>query len=89
MPFKDKEFGACVASHVLEHVDDPERALEECHRVADRVWIITPPWWDVGTWLTPTHRWTIVKSGSPEYRRYNPLWSWLLLGLGLVAAWRV
>jgi len=87
MPFEDKEFGACVASHVLEHTDDPKRALRECHRVADRVWLILPPWWDVGTWLTPTHRWTIVKSSPLEYRQYSPLPAWLIAALALWAAW--
>jgi len=87
MPFEDKEFGACVASHVLEHVDDPKRALEECHRVADRVWIIAPPWWDAGTWLTPTHRWIIVKSSPLKYRPYTPLPAWFITALALWAAW--
>jgi len=88
MPFGDKEFGACVASHVLEHTDDPERALRECHRVADRVWVVAPPLWDVGTWLTPTHKWLVV-GGSLRFVRYNPAGAWALLGLACILGWMV
>ncbi len=55
--FDDKEFGAVYASHVLEHVDDPDTALKELHRVSENVFIITPlpiwPW----SWLHPDHKW--------------------------------
>ena len=57
LPFPDKHFGAAIASHVLEHVDRPRTALRELHRVADRVFVITPPWWAPHTWLHPGHRW--------------------------------
>ncbi len=57
--FKDKQFGAAYAAHVLEHVDDPEKALRELHRVADEVFVITPlplwPW----TWFHPEHKWIL------------------------------
>jgi len=87
MPFSDKEFGACVVSHVLEHTDDPRKALSECRRVADRVWVINPPLWDVGTWLTPTHKW-LVSSGS-EYKlvRYDPRSAWIALACGILMAY--
>ncbi len=55
--FSDKQFGAVYAAHVLEHVDNPEQAMKELHRIADRVFTITPlpiwPW----TWLHPEHKW--------------------------------
>ena len=35
LPFGDKQFGAVIASHVLEHVEEPESALAELRRVAD------------------------------------------------------
>jgi ubiquinone/menaquinone biosynthesis C-methylase UbiE len=57
LPFADKQFGAAIASHVLEHVDDPQQALAEMHRVADEVFVITPPWWAPHTWLHPGHLW--------------------------------
>jgi len=84
MPFEDKEFGACVASHVLEHVGNPEKALKECHRVADRVWIIEPPLWDVGTWLTPTHKWLIVRSSPIRFVRYNPASAWTVFIMAIL-----
>ncbi len=55
--FRDKQFGAVYASHVLEHVENPDAALCELQRVADHVFVITPlpiyPW----AWLHPEHRW--------------------------------
>ena len=55
--FRNKQIGAVYASHVLEHVEDPDAALQELHRVADNVFVITPlpifPW----TWLHPDHKW--------------------------------
>jgi SAM-dependent methyltransferase len=41
----DKHFGAVVASHVLEHLEDPAGALEEWRRVADEVFVIVPKAW--------------------------------------------
>jgi SAM-dependent methyltransferase len=57
--FTDKQFGAVYASHVLEHVEDPDTALLEMHRVAEHVFVITPlpifPW----AWFHPDHRWIL------------------------------
>jgi ubiquinone/menaquinone biosynthesis C-methylase UbiE len=64
LPFADKEFGALIASHVLEHVKDPEAAMAEFHRVADQVFVITPRWWAPHTWLHPGHRWYVTSSGG-------------------------
>jgi len=74
LPYHDKEFGAVVATHVLEHVDDPQKALAELHRVADEVFIVVPRWWAVHTWVHPGHQWYIrdeqeIRSGS-----MMPLW---------------
>jgi len=57
LPYGDKEFGALIASHVLEHLDDPLAALAEWERVADEVFVIVPPWWAPHTWLHPGHKW--------------------------------
>ena len=59
--FRDKQFGAVYASHVLEHVENPDAALKELHRVADNVFVITPlPLWPAA-WLGSGHRWIFWK----------------------------
>lgn len=42
MPFRDKAFDFVVASHVLEHVPEPERFLQELMRVGRAGYIETP-----------------------------------------------
>ena len=66
LPFGHKQFGAVVASHVLEHVPNPERALRELHRVADEVYVICPRWWAPHTWLHPGHYWYLRQDGTFE-----------------------
>lgn len=59
--FTDGQFGAVFASHLVEHLPDPDRALAEFRRVTgndpDALFIITPSWWSPVTWLHPNHRW--------------------------------
>ncbi len=55
--FKDKQFGSVYASHVLEHVDDPDRALKEMERVADKVFVVKPHFYDIMAWIFPGHKW--------------------------------
>jgi len=43
LPFKDKEFDIAVMGEILEHVENPQKALNEAIRVANRV-IITVPY---------------------------------------------
>lgn len=66
LPFGRKQFGAVIASHVLEHVQDPERALRELHRVADEVFVICPRWWAPHTWFHPGHRFYLRRDGTFE-----------------------
>ncbi len=66
----DGFFGATVASHVLEHVKDPEWVEAELRRVtAGPVYIITPKAIWLHTWSHPGHRWYRNEGG-----RYLPLW---------------
>jgi hypothetical protein len=59
--FKDKQFGAVYASHVLEHVEDVDTALKEFTRVAENVYLITPfPLWP-SAWFSPSHNWILWK----------------------------
>lgn len=63
LPFRAGHFGAVLASHVIEHVPDPDRALAELRRVVGGwrgVHVITPSWWAPHTWLHPGHRWFFV-----------------------------
>jgi len=55
--FRDKEFSVALLSHVLEHLDDPDKALAEAERVADDVIVITPSPIFPQTWLHPEHKW--------------------------------
>ncbi len=70
LPFSDRQFGAVIAAHILEHLDDPDRALAELNRVADRAFILVPDWWLPSAWLFPDHRWVYFqgKVGGPRLR---------------------
>jgi SAM-dependent methyltransferase len=69
--FREKQFGAVYASHVVEHVEDLDAALAELHRVADHVFIITPfplwPW----AWLWPDHKWVLWEGKKVAGTPYN------------------
>ncbi len=56
LPFADKQFGCGFASHVLEHLDNWEFALEEVCRVADDVVVVLPDPKYVSGWICPSHR---------------------------------
>ena len=55
--FGDKQFGAVFASHVLEHTEYPDKAISEMERVADRVFLVLPSWFNSFAWITPEHKW--------------------------------
>lgn len=59
--FKTGQFGAVLASHILEHVPDPRQALSEWLRVVggDRnaLFVVTPSWWAAHTVTHPGHLW--------------------------------
>ncbi len=42
LPFADKEFDFVIASHVLEHVENPELFIEELQRISNRGYIEVP-----------------------------------------------
>jgi len=44
LPFKDKTFDKCFCHHVLEHLDEPIRALTELRRVSRQSEIRVPYW---------------------------------------------
>jgi SAM-dependent methyltransferase len=59
-PFRDGSFREVRAIHVIEHVSDVMRTMEEIHRLlADggRAVIVTPHYTDFSSYCDPTHRW--------------------------------
>jgi len=59
LPFRDNVFDYAVASHVIEHVNDPSKALSELARVVrkgSRVMIRVPNFLNVNAYRDPTHR---------------------------------
>src|SRR5947207_3579615 len=58
-PFADSSFDRVVAIHVIEHVSDVIRAIEEFHRLAKphgTIRIETPHYTDFSSFCDPTHR---------------------------------
>ncbi len=59
-PFRDSSFDSVRAIHVIEHVSDVIRAMEEFHRVLrpdGRLILATPHYTDFSSFCDPTHRW--------------------------------
>jgi SAM-dependent methyltransferase len=59
-PFKDNSFDQVRAVHVIEHVSNVIRTMEEFHRVlrpGGEVYIATPHYTDFSSFCDPTHRW--------------------------------
>lgn len=57
LPFSDKSFDTVLCSEVLEHLDDPNRAVEELKRVARNYVLITVPHEPYFQWLNSLGRW--------------------------------
>lgn len=59
-PFRGDAFREIRAIHVIEHVEDVIRTIEEFHRLAapgGRIVIVTPHYTDFSSFCDPTHRW--------------------------------
>jgi SAM-dependent methyltransferase len=59
-PFRDNSFDRLEAIHVIEHVADVVRAIEEFHRLVRPGGVIavaTPHYTDFSSFCDPTHRW--------------------------------
>ena len=59
-PFAAGSFDEVRATHVIEHLSDVIRAMEEFHRLlrpGGRLTIVTPHYTDFSSYCDPTHRW--------------------------------
>jgi SAM-dependent methyltransferase len=59
-PFADNTFDHIHVSHVIEHVSDVIRTMEEFHRLTrpgGTIFIATPHYTDFSSFCDPTHRW--------------------------------
>jgi ubiquinone/menaquinone biosynthesis C-methylase UbiE len=66
-PFASKEFDIVYCSHVLEHVDSPERACAELQRIGKRGFIEVPTLGKdifLNTAASSNHRWYILRFGN-------------------------
>ena len=71
-PFRDSSFDELYATHVIEHVADVIRTMEEFHRLVrpgGRVHIVTPHYTDFSSFCDPTHRWHL---NSYSFRYFGP-----------------
>ncbi|MEN6618390.1 MAG: class I SAM-dependent methyltransferase [Rikenellaceae bacterium] len=61
LPFRDGEFDYVICCHVLEHVDNPDKFMQEQFRVAHKGYIETPSL--LGEFLAPkiSHKWVILE----------------------------
>lgn len=64
LPFKDKSFDYVIASHILEHVDDPKKFVAELERVASKGYIETPSELSETLFGWPFHKWTVRCEGD-------------------------
>jgi ubiquinone/menaquinone biosynthesis C-methylase UbiE len=56
LPFDDKQFGCAFASHILEHLNNWQFALDEMERVADNVVVVLPHPAYFSCWIHPRHK---------------------------------
>ena len=62
-PFADASFDELRAVHVIEHLSDVIRAIEEFHRLVrpgGRIFLATPHYTDFSSFCDPTHRWHLT-----------------------------
>lgn len=95
-PFPDNAFSKVICSHVLEHVQDPKKALEEIHRICKPgavVEIYTPHYSSLDSWNDVTHRYHFGLSAfQPFYENkgktplFRLLRKQLLFGKGFLSS---
>lgn len=56
LPFSDRQFSVAFSSHVLEHLDNWQQAMDEWNRVADKVVVVLPNPVSITGLLHPDHK---------------------------------
>ena len=98
-PFRDNSFGEVRAVHVIEHVADVIRAMEEFHRLlipGGRAFLVTPHYTDFSSFCDPTHRWHLNSyslryfgNDNAGYGYYSPArFREISVRVKLLALWR-
>jgi SAM-dependent methyltransferase len=64
LPFKDKSFDYVIASHILEHVNDPHKFVSELTRVASAGYIESPSELGERIFGWPYHKWIARVDGD-------------------------
>jgi SAM-dependent methyltransferase len=64
LPFKDRSFDYVIASHILEHVDDPHKFVSELMRVARAGYIESPSELGEKIFGWPYHKWIARVDGD-------------------------
>ncbi len=59
MPFANNEFDYVIASHIAEHIDEPEKFCRELQRVAKRGYLETPDAFSEFIFNEPFHKWVV------------------------------
>jgi len=72
LPFGDKQFGVAFLSHILEHLDDWQFALDEACRVADYVVVVLPHPAYFSGWLAPEHKQHFSRDDIDELAQLYP-----------------
>ena len=58
LPFRSV-FTNAFANHLVEHLIEPKRAIEEFKTISSSVTITVPHWLSTDAYLDPTHRWVL------------------------------
>jgi glycosyltransferase involved in cell wall biosynthesis len=72
LPFKDNQFGCVICEHVLEHVEEPKKAIEEISRVLKPqglLLLVTPFSWPIHD--KPFDLWRFSEEGLRHLLMYN------------------
>ena len=82
LPFHDNSFDTVHMHHVLEHLEDPLKALKEIHRIlrcGGRLYVSVPNKWHSTAYMDPGHKnifslgmlWRLCRKAGFYVRQYN------------------